>query len=212
MALEKIKKESFSEITYKRLKSSIIKGDLKPDQKLNEVELAEKLGVSRTPVRDALTLLQKEGWIIKKNGKIYVAPVLKEEVKNLFYIREYLEALSVHQAMQNMYDDLIEKLEAVNAKLNSTQPDKVVDYGKEFHNLILQKANNPILERILQEIDERIEFYRRLSVKKVEGRSEKAFLEHQEIIEAIKSGNIKAAEDAVRKHIRSSYNNIILSH
>ena len=161
MALEKIKKESFSEITYKRLKSSIIKGDLKPDQKLNEVELAEKLGVSRTPVRDALTLLQKEGWIIKKNGKIYVAPVLKEEVKNLFYIREYLEALSVHQAMQNMDDDLIEKLEAVNAKLNSTQPDEVVDYGKEFHNLILQKANTPILARILQEIDERLAFYRR---------------------------------------------------
>ncbi|MGM8215045.1 GntR family transcriptional regulator [Bacillaceae bacterium W0354] len=212
MTLGRIKKKSISDLTYEQLKESIIKGYLVPEQRLNEVELAEKLGVSRTPIRDALTLLQKEGWIVKRNSKLFVAPVLKEEVKNLFFIREYLEALSLNQAMLNKDDEFVNQLEEINEKLTSdSNPNKVVDYGQEFHDLILKQANNPILERILQEIEERIEFYRRLSVSKVEGRSKKALEEHKEIIAAIRNDNIQEAEEAMRKHIQNSYKNIILS-
>lgn len=209
--MEKILKKTTSEKVYESIKSSIVMGNLSPNQPIFEVELAESLGVSRTPVREALKVLSQESWVKQKSpNRLIVSPLSKKEVEDLFFIRAYLEALSVKQSMINNIGDLISSLEIVIIKMQK-KPEKVLNYGKEFHEIILKLTDNMYLIKILSENKERIEMYRRLSVSKVTERPEHAINEHIKIFEAIKSNDIEKAEKKMSDHINNSYENIVFS-
>src|SRR5699024_3030231 len=122
----------------------------------------------------------------------------------------YLEALSVRQSMINNISDLTSSLETVIIKMQE-EPEKVLSYGKEFHEIILKQTGNMYLIKILSENKERIELYKRLSVSKVTERPEHAIKEHIKIFEAIKSNDEEKAEKRMRDHIKKSYENIVFS-
>ena len=209
--MEKIFKKTTSEMVYESIKSSIVKGKLSPNQPVFEIELAESLGVSRTPVREALKVLSQEGWVKQKSSnRLIVSPLSKKEVEDLFLIRSYLEALSVRQAMTNKISSLVTSLEEIITKMKK-EPEEVLNYGKEFHEIILEQTGNMYLIKILSENKERIELYRRLSVSKVRERSDYAIKEHIKIFEAIRSNNKIEAEQSMRDHINKSYENIVFS-
>lgn len=188
---------------------------MEPDQVIYEGALAEALEISRTPVREALNILINEGWVVRANSRLRIAPLSKTEVQNLFFIREYLEALSVYQAMINSDDSFINKLQEINEafKGSTTEKDskKTVDIGKRFHDAILKQANNPILEKNLLTIIEGIERYRHFGIINVPERAEMALQEHQKVLNAIINHESEKAEQAMRDHISSSYKYIMLS-
>lgn len=208
-------RKSIKDLAYQKIKEAIIRGDLLPGEQLTEEDLAQSLGISRTPLREAINILMRESWILKDKSRIRVAPITQSEINNLFLMREYLEGLAIRQATENLTDGFLSELSKVMESMRKAEEEnntnQIVHHGMEFHQLIIQQGNNPLLTEMLGSVLEKIKRYRHLGVNTISNRPQSAVAEHYKMIEEIKSGDPDRAEKAMRDHIKSSHNSIILS-
>lgn len=214
--LEKLKLENYKplrDIVFEYLRESILKGKLEPAQRLMEVQLAEQLGVSRTPVREAIRKLELEGLVVMLPRKgAYVADVSLKDIIEVLEIRAALEGLAASVAAERMTDEDLEKLELISYQfkksLENGDIDMMVKKDIELHDLIFNSTNNQKLIQINNSLREQV--YRfRVTYISDHDTSKNLVKEHEDIIEAIYNRNSKDAMKRSTEHIENAQNFII---
>ncbi len=205
--------ELLSQKIYKILKEAIIKQDLPPGAKLRETQIANELGVSRTPVREAIRRLSIEGFVeITPNQNSIVKDLSLEDLIDILKIREYLEGLSVNLACNNITEKDVKKFESILENMK-TQIEKhnlkrFSSLDDRFHTYILKISKNKRLIQMMEIINDQIRRFRFESLA-LPGRLEESFKEHVEIFNAIKERDGEKAEKLMRKHINNVLKNIM---
>jgi len=205
--------ELLSQKVYRALKTEIIKGSLKPGNKLSEGKIAEQMGVSRTPVREALKELAAEGFVkMNPNQAVVVSNASVEDVQEVLQIRGVLEGLAARLATKMISEEEIKELEKYQKQMEYyTKKDDVLAFSEmdaEFHELILNVCGNNRLIQIRKNLSDQAHRYRIRSLS-VPGRLKYSLKEHQEIVEALKRKNAEQADRLSQKHIENVLANIL---
>ncbi|NPV43960.1 MAG: GntR family transcriptional regulator [Firmicutes bacterium] len=201
-------KESLAEKTYRILKQAILELDFKPNQPLLEEELAEQLGVSRTPIRAALSKLAFENLVKIIPGKgTYVADLSYKDMIDTFNVREVMEGLAAKLAAESVKQGELRKLESVlNSQKQLTEQDpldirKFTALDNEFHYLISEMSGNEILKEQILRLKEKFNRYVISHKTLLIERERPVIEEHYRVLNAIKNKDANEAEQAMRKHI-----------
>lgn len=213
LKLSIISKISQREKTYKAIKQAIISYEVKPGEPLAEEQIANKLGVSRTPVREALKELRKEGLvkIIHRKGA-FVAEISSKDVEEIFLLRETLECAAVKIAIPRLKEeDLIEMeslFNSISKDIEMKNYKNIFDADIKLHSLIVNTAGNRRLSKFLNILNGQVHRMRVLSAT-TPGRLNKSLQEHKDILEALKKRDVDLAEQRLKQHIRNIKNTIL---
>jgi len=204
--MEKIKRGPLSSQVYETLKESIVKGDIKPGTRLTEKTIVEELGVSSTPVREAFRRLNSDGLIemIPYKG-VKVKSIDVADLVEVYSCRAMFEKHSIKLAIENYTPKLVEDLRRILelSRIAKTQTE-YVEYNTQFHNRILEQANNSRLEEFFKQLEDVI-LHNRLHSSYSEERKKKINEEHEEIINAIAQRDSESAETYMEKHIINGF-------
>ena len=195
------------DVVFQTLREAILKGDLRPGERLMELQLAAKLGVSRTPIREAIRMLEQEGLAVTIPRKgAEVARMTEKDMEDVLQIREALDDLAGQVACDKITQEQLERLMATmkNFELAVQAGDlsKIVAYDVEFHDVIYEATDNPKLVILLSNLREQIYRYRVEYLKEKENYP-MLIVEHEEIVQALKQKNKERVADAMRNHIRN---------
>ena len=195
------------EIVFETLREAIISGLLEPGERLMEIQLAEELGVSRTPVREAIRKLELEGFVVMMPRKgAYVAGVSVKDIVDVFEIRAALEALAAGLAAERITTDELDEMERAARHIyesNDKIINNMVESDSAFHALLYKASRNQRLVQIITLLKEQIQRFRTTSLSQP-GRIKHAVDEHRGIIEAISEHNVELASTLAREHIEAS--------
>lgn len=158
------------DVVFNTLRNAILRGDLKPGERLMEMHLANKLGVSRTPIREAIRMLEQEGLAVTIPRKgAQVAKMTEKDLQDVLEIRDALDELAVSMACQRMTLELLlelkESMKGFEIATRSGDVRKIVEADEAFHNVIYRMADNPKLETIVNNMREQTYRYRYEYVK-----------------------------------------------
>lgn len=193
------------EVVFNALRQAIIEGEFQPGERLMEVTLANKLGVSRTPVREAIRMLELEGLVVMVPRKgAEVAKITVKDLKDALEVRMAMEALSVRLACERIDDKGKEELKAACIKfkeaINSKLVPAIVEGDEAFHNVIYKASKNNKLINITQNLREQVYRYRVEYVKDFLYH-DNLVREHDLITMAILKGDADTAEKIMKEHI-----------
>lgn len=194
-----------AEKIYIELRRMLLNYDIVPGQKLQCQDLAEKFNVSRTPVKDALNMLEKEGYVeLRHNKGYYVAEIGVKEAEELFDLREALETFAVEKAIENLTHDSLKLLgqamEAYSADVKEVLSRRRLILDANFHLKIAQTTQNRNLVEALRMVFSKI--YLKYKVENLSPqRGKLADIEHKEIYAAICSKEVSEAINKIKKHI-----------
>lgn len=197
-------KQSNVDRIYKNIRSMAANFELKPDEKLNETSMAERLGASRTPLREALNRLVSEGFLTFQKGRGFFCRSLSvTEIFDLYQAREAVECKLVELACQRADPAELEQLqdflndceEGYNADVS---PEELVELDERFHMKIAQLSRNNELVRILENLNARIRFVRTMDLDE---RRVVTPQNHMDIVKAMIAGNIATAVKNMQTHI-----------
>ncbi|WP_372741697.1 GntR family transcriptional regulator [Neptunomonas sp.] len=197
---------SRAEHAYQQLLSAILSGELKPGSRIREVELAEWLKISRTPVREAVRRLESEGLICTAGHQgMAIAELDYQAVMELYQMREVLEATAASLAAKHASEPEIYSLREIfnQEKQQHNNSAAQAEINRAFHNAIYHAAHNRYLLKSLNSLRDAMALLGSTTYA-LPSRSEAALVEHQRIIEAIEKGDSAAAEQAARDHIRAA--------
>ena len=197
---------SLVEDVYTHLKEEIASGQLPPGAPLSELDLAESLGVSRTPVREALRRLQTEGLVDIQHGRgAQVSKVSFRDVVEAYEIRELVEPSAAHLAASHLDSELRQRLRNVLDALTapSLTADKLARWhmDRKLHDLILEAAGNELLRSWVWDLRMRTD---RAYAHVADRRLEVSRQEHVGVVEAILRGDADAAEELMREHLANT--------
>jgi len=208
--------ELLSKKVYRILKTRIINGNLKPGEKILEVNIAEQLGVSRTPIREALRELAAEGFVkMIPNQGMVVSNVSIEDIKEVLQIRKLLEGFAASVAAKKINQEEIAKLEGIIKKMSiiisKSKPDVVAysELNAQFHNLILNACGNKRLIKICTNLSGSDHRFRIRALRDNSERLKYSLKEHHEIMEVLKRKDAEQAERLSKKHIENVLENIL---
>ena len=193
------------DVVFNTLRQAILRGEMEPGERLMEIQLAQKLGVSRTPIREAIRKLELEGLVIMIPRKgAEVAHITEKDMKDVLEVRSTLEELVVELAIKNVTDEKIEELKCANKVFESAIVSKdavnIVEADVKFHDILYSMTNNARLIQIINNLREQMYRYRVEYLKKKEFHKQLLW-EHQEIIRAIEAGEIDVATKITEQHI-----------
>ena len=203
------------EVVCETLRDAIRKGILKPGERLMEIQLAEELGVSRTPVREAIRKLELEGYVIMMPRRgTYVANLSIRDVNEVFEIRTSLDSLASGLAAERITDEELESLQRllvlISEYIESNNMEKIVETDMQFHDLLYQASRNTRLVGIIYNLREQLTRFRSTSMS-FPGRLKATLDEHRQIVEAIAQGDVKAAQHAAEYHMEKSEQTLLQS-
>lgn len=192
------------------IRDAIVTGEYEPGKKLSEAALSEQYAISRTPIREALKQLEREGLveIIPRVGTCVSKPTEKE-LTELFTVKEVLEGLAAGLLAESGNEEMIKEVEKAVAEMEKavqTSDHKLyVESNNLFHKAILEGSDNSKLDYSLNLLLNQIPYsrYVYLSIE-VPNRLEKSLQEHQAVLAAILRGDREEAEKAMREHVRAS--------
>jgi len=198
------------ELVLEAIREAIINGSLKPRERLMEIQMAEELGVSRTPIREALRKLELEGFIVMVPRKgAYVADISTKDIADVFEIRASLEGLAAALAAERATEEELEFMErclVIKAEaIANADFDKLVDIDTKFHEAIYKASRNERLVSIVNNLREQIQRLRTTSLS-VPGRMYQSLKEHRAIVEAIQSRDVSLARQVSQDHIENAEN------
>lgn len=194
------------EIVYEELKRQILTGEVVPGTRMMEVELADDMGVSRTPVREAIRKLEKEGLVtIEPRKGAYASNISVKDMEDILEVREDLEGLAAFLAAARITDEqkvaLNEANENYSKAVMSGDTEEIIHYDELFHKLVVQCSGNKTLIQMVETVQELALRFRYLYYDDF-SRYEKMPMEHKEISEAVLSGNGESARVAADNHIK----------
>lgn len=203
------------DVVFQTLRQAILKGELKPGERLMEIQLAQKLGVSRTPVREAIRKLELEGLVLMIPRKgVEVAEITIKDLEDVLEVRAALEELAVCDACENITEEQIlalkEAADNFQAALESDDLVKCAETDMAFHEIIYSATNNKRLLQILNNLREQMYRYR-MEYLKEPGTHKLLLKEHEAIYSALKKHDKAEAGGAIRIHIENQRRSIISS-
>ena len=195
---------------YEVIKKNILRGIYKPKQRLKETELAAMLGVSRTPVREAMRKLEIDGLIeYKPQRGTVVADFDINEIVEIYEVRSVIEVLIMKRAAKAISDELIKKLEKNIERFKKEEKDEaILDLADEFNELIYEASQCKKLVDLMRHTRE---YFKRVRISNHTDpeRRESAISEHEKILMALKKRDILLAEKYALEHIKNSKDFII---
>ena len=215
-ALEPIKLDAYKplrEVVSETLRQAIKDGVLKPGERLMEIQLADELGVSRTPIREAIRKLELEGFVVMVPRRgTYVADISLKDIAQVFEIRSALEELAAGLAAERITPDELEYLERILVEINeyidNDEFDKIVDADVRFHDVLYHASRNQRLVDILNNLREQMYRYRIEYLKKKECYPQ-LLNEHQTIIDAIAGHDKELATKFTSQHIKNQAETVV---
>lgn len=198
------------DVVFNTLREAILKGELKPGERLMELQLAAKLGVSRTPIREAIRMLQQEGLAvtIPRRGA-EVARMTEKDMEDVLLIREALEILAVQLASEKITKEQIAELEehvaAFDNAVKTADVKQIAQTDIDFHDIIYTAAENPKLVGMLNNLREQIYRYR-VEYLKDEKIYPRLIEEHKQIIDGLKRRDKEYVTMMMKKHMENQAN------
>ncbi|AQS60242.1 GntR family transcriptional regulator [Desulforamulus ferrireducens] len=206
--IESVPQPQIRDKVYERLRGAIVNGLLKPGERLVERQLAQVLGVSRTPIREAIRMLELEGLVahVPRVGSV-VAQVTDSEVLEIYRIRAVLEGLAARMAAEKIKPEqlakLMELMNCLEEKVQKGETEELEKLHQEFNDVIYQAADSNRLYSMITTLVDHIARYTRVGYSHP-GRLQEATLEHRRLVEAIRMRDGALAERIARDHIDNS--------
>lgn len=203
------------DVVFNTLRQAILRGELKPGERLMEIALANRLGVSRTPVREAIRMLELEGLVIMipRRGA-QVAQITEQDLNDVLEVRLGLEELAVRFACERITDEEIKALglavKEFEKKMSNNDLSAQAEADVKFHEIIYGATHNQRLVQIINNIREQMYRYRIEYLKDVESRKT-LVKEHYEICDALKRRDAESAVEKMCIHIRNQQEAILRS-
>lgn len=202
------KKKNLTEIAYDTIKQQILENHIRPGTMLSEKSIAAELGMSRTPVREALKMLKSEDFLDIKDGVgSYVKTITRKDIEDAYEIRRSLEILAARTSIQRFsdqeLDELEEKFVEIREKYNRGFSLSVEEYAETdwmLHDMIVKKSENKYVERVTNEISSILRRYQFMSVKSF-GNAKTSIEEHLEILHCIRRRDLHGLTGILTKHI-----------
>ncbi len=203
---------SLADQVFERLEQDIIDGVYPRGEILTELKLVEQLGVSRTPIREALRRLEQER-LIKESGKgSVVLGITAEDLIDIMEIRQRIEGLAAYHTTRNITEEEKKQLQQINELQEfyyaKSDLEKLRQMDDQFHLMLYAFCRRSVISDTLQPLHHKIQRYRKLSLSSQE-RQAKSLQEHKAIYEAILSGNAELAAELTAQHIENAKNNMI---
>jgi len=198
-------RKSLGQHVFENLKIAIIKGDMPPGGRLIESRLAETLGISRTPVREAIHKLEREGYLQKlPRGGFSVLGLSRDDVEETFGIRSVLESYAARLAAEKHkisdLNPLEKKIQLYQKRLDVNDLDALPDINTEFHDLLYALSRSPKLITMINNLRDQIYRFRHLILKD-EKLARMSNEDHKDMLERIRQGDTKGVERLVREHL-----------
>jgi DNA-binding GntR family transcriptional regulator len=199
------KKRLLREHVYKNIKNSIISGDLEPSRRLIEEKLAEEMQTSRTPVREAIQKLEKEGLIYRlPRGGFAVKGVTEGELEEVFGLRSVLEGYAGYLATARILPEEFRSLDQIVAEeeecLKNINAEDFIRLDGEFHDVLYRAAKNARLYALLHDLRDYMYRYR-IIILRYQRKHNLAVEDHKNILAWMKAKNGKQVEKLLRKHL-----------
>jgi DNA-binding GntR family transcriptional regulator len=188
---------------YDRVRADIVHGVLRPNQRLVEVELAERLGVSRTPVRETLQRLTLEGLVQRNRGGWVVHEHSPQEIRSIYEVRAALEGYAAFLAAGRASADELHELETLYPAGDDAfalGPDDQVELNERFHDGVIAAAGNARLAQ-LSRASREYYFNHRIARRYDVGETRESIEGHRRILAALAQGDGRAAESRAREHV-----------
>ena len=212
--MEDYQEHSLSSRVFQKIRDNILDGTYREHDELRENTIGKELGVSRTPVREALRQLELEGLVtIIPNKGAYVTGITTKDVHDIYTVRSMLEGLCARWATEHITPEQIEQLEEIvllsefHLKKDKDKVVQVSDLDGKFHHVLYEASNSRIMEHTLSDFHKYVKMARMLSVG-AKNRAEKSIEEHKAILEAIKKGDADEAERLANLHIMHVMENL----
>lgn len=197
---------------YQQIREDILSGVYKTGEELPEIGLGERLGVSRTPVREALRQLALEGLVEQiPNKGVFVKGISWEDIQDIYEIRARLEGLCAKKAALLATEEELEQMEEtmVLADFHAAKEheEQVFELDSRFHELMYQASHSRMLAHTLSAYHQYVKMVRKASIS-AQRRFQKTNREHADILQALKNRNPESAEELARAHILNSMEHI----
>ena len=198
-------RRSLGQDVFDYLKNAIIDQTIEPGARLVESKIADMLGISRTPLREALHKLEREDWIEKNpSGGFQVVTLTKDDIEQTFGIRSVLEAYAARLAAENHQDrdlaPLEKKIEEFKVCLESNDSDNLQKINTQFHDLLYALSKSPKLIKMINQLRAQISIFRQIILKQNKY-AHKSNEDHVKMLAAIKNRDGETVEQLVRDHI-----------
>lgn len=196
------------------LREAIFRGKIAPGEQLREVPLSQALGISRGPIRDAFSRLEREGLVtIPRNGRTIVARLTREDFDEVYSLRLGLERVAMQYAIRNgTQADLDEMQRLVDVMVASVDKEvnekDAADLDLEFHDVVYQASRHKRLQSVWADLRPQIYIFL-LSRNVANSDFRVSMVRHQEIVDVIRAGDEAKAMECIEKHIQFAYNRII---
>jgi len=202
------------EIVFESIREAIINGTLKQGERLMETQLAEELGVSRTPVREAIRKLELEGLVAMLPRKgAYVAGIMPKDAADILEIRAALEGLAAKLAAERITDEEIEELADDTAKIeesiNKGDVEKAVEYDNKFHGSLVGASRNTRLASMVSNLQEQVQRFRIMLTSTSKNVMLKSLNDHKRIVEALSRRDRFLAQSLAKEHVEHTEDRLI---
>lgn len=203
------------DVVFQSLRQAILLGQLKPGERLMEKSLADKMGVSRTPVREAIRKLELEGLVVMLPRKgAQVAEMTMKEIEDVLEIRAVLEGLASKLAAKRIREDQLEglnrSLQEFGQGLDSKDVDMMIKKDEEFHDIIFEACNNDKLISIVNNLREQIHRFRVAYLKSYDD-MQHLFYEHADLAKAVQEHDAEKAEKIATRHVEALKESMVKS-
>lgn len=201
------------DVVFNTLRQAILRGELKPGERLMEIQLANKLGVSRTPIREAIRKLELEGLVLMIPRKgAEVAEITEKSLRDVLEVRRALEELAVQLACEKITKEEIRELERVAKEfqqvVNSSDITEIAEVDVCFHDIIYTATDNQKLIQLLNNLREQMYRYR-VEYLKRDGVFPQLIAEHEAIIRHIENNEKEKATEVMCRHIDNQVEAVI---
>jgi DNA-binding GntR family transcriptional regulator len=202
------KKVNYAEMIVVRLREDIVSGRLRPNERLVESDLAQKMKISRTPIREALKLLEARGYVSRlPSGRLIVTDHSPSQIRNLYEVREALEAMALKLACQRATEEEIEQARELHERMlgvvQERNVNQFIELNSAFHNHLFSICGNEQLCSLLQTY--RDQYFDRRLVRVFNASDWRAMpKQHQKLLDAVRQRDPRLAEKAVHEHIKTA--------
>jgi DNA-binding GntR family transcriptional regulator len=214
--LEQIRLDSYKplrELVFENIRKAIVSGTFAPGERLMEIQMADDLGVSRTPVREAIRKLEMEGFVvmIPRRGT-YVANLSIKDINDVYEIRISLDVLAAGLAAERIEPEEIEELQKLLLEITEANEagdmDKIVQLDTAFHDVLYKASRNDRLSNIINNLREQITGIRGTSMR-YPGRMADTIEEHRALVDSIAARDPERAQNAARVHLENAEHTLL---
>ncbi|WP_251386880.1 GntR family transcriptional regulator [Mediterraneibacter agrestimuris] len=213
--MEEYQELSLSSRVFQKIRDNILNGTYKEQEELRETTIGKELGVSRTPVREALRQLELEGLVtIIPNKGAYVTGITSKDVKDIYIARSLLEGLCARWATEHITEEQLDELEEIvllsefhMKKEGNNNIEQIAVLDGRFHAVLYEASNSRILSHVLTDFHGYVQMARKSSIVPEE-RARKSIREHKQILRAIRDKDADLAEQLANEHIMHVIHNL----